>query len=148
MKVRFSIFVLLLCKIMAVEAQPGHTPPYWITEIPNTESGKHYYYRVTMAEGPTYDKAYANAFAKAAMEAKWRLGVQVHFKDDIQSLENSVTEGVNVNQDFINIPMNKVCDYWEVKHTQEGDLIRLYVLWQVAKSGSEDPKFEEFTKCK
>lgn len=147
MKVRLFSFFAFLSLLLTANAQPGRTLPYWVTQIPNTDANKHYYYRVTMAEEVTYDKAYANAFAKAVMEAKWRLGVEVHFQDDIKVLESSVTEGVNVNQDFINIPMNKVCDYWEVNHTSRGDLIRLYVLWQVAKSGNQEPQFDEFTKC-
>lgn len=128
-------------------AQPGRTLPYWVTQLPSADASKNYYYRVTMAEDFTYDRAYANAFAKAVMESKWKLGVEVHFQDDIKSLENSVTEGVNVSQDFVNIPMNKVCDYWEVKHTPRGDMIRIYVLWQVASVGNKEPQFEEFTKC-
>ncbi len=147
MKVRLFSFFIFLCLILTANAQTGRVLPYWVTQLPSAGADKNYYYRVTMAEDVSYDKAYANAFAKAVMEAKWRMGVEVHFQDDVKSLENSVTEGVNVNQDFISIPMNKVCDYWEANHTPMGDLIRLYVLWQVAKFGNKEPQFEEFTKC-
>lgn len=148
MKIKlYSFFAFFYLILTTTSAQPGLTLPYWVKNPPKDSISKHYYYRVTMAEEPTYEKAYANAFAKAAMEAKWRLGVRINFSDDIQALENSVTEGVNVSEKSINIPINKVCDYWEVEHSMKGDYVRLYVLWQVAKYGNQDPNFEEYTKC-
>lgn len=144
---RFLFFLSLCFTVVALNAQPGRTLPYWVKEIPTSTKGSHFYYRVTMAEAPTYDKAYANAFAKAIMEAKWRLGASVSFSDDIKSLENSVTEGVNVNQESVNIPMNKVCDFWEEVHTMRGSFIRLYILWQIAEDGVQTPQFEDFNKC-
>ncbi len=147
MRAKLFLFVALLCTLLLVNAQPGRMMPYWVTQLPNANANKHYYYRVTMGEASTYDKAYASAFAKAIMEAKWKLGVNVRFSDDVKALENTITEGVNVNQESVNIPMNKVCDYWEINHTPKGDLIRLYVLWQVAQDGITPPNFEDFTKC-
>ena len=147
MKYRLLLLVVLSVTLLLSKAQPGRMMPYWITQVPSANDNKHFYYRVTMGEATTYDKAYASAFAKAIMEAKWKLGVSVRFSDDIKALENAVTEGVNVNQESINIPMNKVCDYWETNHTPKGDIIRLYVLWQVAQDGLTPPNFEDFTKC-
>ena len=141
----FTIF--FICVASSIAAQPGRVLPYWVKELPTATEGKNYHYRVTMAEAPTYDKAYANAFAKAVMEAKWRLGANVSFSDDIKSLENSVTEGVNVNQESVNIPINKACDFWEEIHTSRMTYIRLYVLWQVAEDGVKQPQFENFYKC-
>lgn len=144
---RFFIILHLLCIVVTMAAQPGRTLPYWVKELPQADANKHFYYRVTMAEAATYDKAYANAFAKAAMEAKWRLGANVSFTDDIKSLENSVTEGVNVSQESINIPINKVCDFWEEVHVVKATFIRIYVLWQIAEDGVRKPQFEDFYKC-
>jgi hypothetical protein len=144
---RLFFFISFFYIGISICAQPGRTMPYWVTEIPSANADKHYYYRVTMAEATTYDKAYANSFAKAAMEAKWKLGVRVNFSDDIKSLENAVTEDITVDQKSINIPMNKVCDYWETIHTTKGDYIRIYVLWQIAEAGNVIPQFDDFTKC-
>lgn len=145
---QFLIIVSLLCVTISATSQPGLMLPSWVKELPKAKIGSHYYYRVTMAEAPTYDKAYASAFAKALMEAKWRLGASVSFTDDIKSLEDSVTNGINVNEQSVKIPLNRVCDYWEEVRTTRARYIRLYVLWQVAENGIVQPKFDEFNDCK
>ena len=147
MKTRLTFIVFLLAVAMNMTAQPGRMKPYWITQLPVANTQNHYYYRVTMAEGTSYDNAYAKAFAKAIMEAKWKIGVRVDFSDDISSLENSVTEGISVGHQSVEIPMNKVCDFWEEVHDRTGNSIRIYVLWQVAEDASHCPKFDDFTKC-
>ncbi|MBQ6764201.1 MAG: hypothetical protein IJP45_03330, partial [Paludibacteraceae bacterium] len=82
--------------------------PQWVTQLPSSNPQKHFYYRVTVGEGTTYDKAYANAFAKAIMEAKWKLGVKVKVSDDMAALEDQVTNAVNVQEQYMEIPINKV----------------------------------------
>lgn len=92
------------------------------------------------------DKAYANAFAKAVIEAKWRLGVRVKVSDDVNALEQEITKSINVDEQTMLIPINKVCEYWEEYYSPK-KIYRMYVLWQIADDGRFDPIFEEFTKC-
>ena len=104
-----------------------------------------YYYRVTHGEGFDYGKAYANAFAKAILESSWKLGVAVNTTDDLQTIEKNITYNISVESSSMVLPLNKVCEYIEPMLEKRG--IRIYILWQVAKYGNRDPRFEEFTKC-
>ena len=143
------VSILLLFLPIAVLAQIDREMPQWVTQLPTSNPQKHFYYRVTMGEGETYDKAYANAFAKAIMEAKWKLGVRVNMSDDMAALEGKVTDAINVEGQSMSIPINKVCDYWEeFRPVASSKLIRLYVLWQVADDGRFEPRFEDYTNCK
>lgn len=142
------IISILLCLPIAVFAQIDREMPQWVTQLPSANPQKHFYYRVTMGEGDTYDKAYANAFAKAVMEAKWKLGVRVNVSDDMAALEGQVTSAIDVQEQTMSIPINKVCDYWEeYRPVSSTKKIRLYVLWQIADDGRFEPRFEDFTNC-
>ncbi len=125
-------------------AQTGEIPS-WVKNIPSSQTKGNFYYRVTMGEGQTYDKAYANAFAKALLEAAWKHGVRVNTQNDMEALETSITESISVENHTMELPMNKVCDYWEQLYSP--NRIRLYVLWQIANDALKDPKFEEYTNC-
>ncbi len=138
-----SIISMLYCSL--VLGQTGRDLPTWTYQIPSTNGKSHYYYRVTVGEGATYDKAYANAFAKAILEAAWKHGVRVNQKDDMAALETSITQSISIDDHTMQIPMNKVCDYWEQLYSP--NRIRLYVLWQIANDALSDPKFEEYTNC-
>lgn len=141
--------ILLLCLPIAAFAQIDRDMPQWVTQIPPANPQKHFYYRVTMGEGENYDKAYANAFAKVIMEAKWKLGARVNVSDDMAALEGQVTSAINIEEQSMSIPINKVCDYWEEFHPGTSKKqIRLYILWQVADDGRFEPRFEDFTNCK
>lgn len=143
------VSILLLFLPIAVLAQVDREMPQWVTQLPASNPQKHFYYRVTMGEGETLDKAYANAFAKAIMEAKWKLGVRVNMSDDMAALEGKVTDAINVEGQSMSIPINKVCDYWEeFRPVASSKQIRLYVLWQVADDGRFEPRFEDYTNCK
>lgn len=145
---RIVIPFLLLCLPIVAFAQVGREMPQWVTQLPAANPQKHFYYRVTMGEGVTYDKAYASAFAKAIMEAKWKIGVRVSMNDDIAVLEGQVTDAINVQEQNMTIPINKVCDWWEeYRPAASAKQIRLYVLWQVADDGRFEPRFEDFTNC-
>ena len=146
---RTIIPFLFLCLPIATFSQFDREMPQWVTELPSANPQKHFYYRVTMGEGSSYDKAYANAFAKAIMEAKWKLGVKVNVADDVNALEGQVTDAINVQDQNMVIPINKVCDYWEeYRPAASTKQIRLYVLWQIADDGRFEPRFEDFTNCK
>ena len=145
---RIIIPFLLLCLPVVAFAQVDREMPQWVTQLPAANPQKHFYYRVTMGEGVTYDKAYANAFAKAIMEAKWKIGVRVSMNDDIAALEGQVTDAINVQDQNMTIPINKVCDWWkEYRPAASTKQIRLYVLWQIADDGRFEPRFEDFTNC-
>ena len=98
-----------------------------------------------MAEAKTYKEAYAEAFAMAILESSWRLGVAVSKTDDLSAIKDDVMENIEVKPRNMNLPMNKVCEYEEI--VPSGTKVRLYILWQVAKYGNKDPKFEEFNDC-
>lgn len=121
--------------------------PYWIDNLPQLNPNNDtYYYRVTVAEERTYDRAYSKAFARAILESSWKLGVAVDTKDDVKTLESNITDNVNVKTQSMNLPMNKVCEY--IEEVSGSSNLRVYMLWQVAKYGNVRPNFEEFTKCR
>ncbi len=120
------------------------TTPYWVTKVPKSDT-ENYYYRVTTAEGKTYNEAYTKAFSFAILESQWKLGVKVKKTGDVNQIEQGLTQSINVQSQNMNLPLNKVCEYIEPLYTSKG--VRLYVLWQVARYGNVDPKFKDFTEC-
>lgn len=136
------IFVALVWASLCV-AQTNDRPK-WIKELPQAHSDT-YYYRVTHAEGPTYEKAYAKAFAMAIMESSWKIGVVVNKKDDVETLEKNILSNINTADMAMRIPLNKVCDYQEKVNGSMN--IKLYILWQVASYGNVKPEFESFNDC-
>lgn len=141
---KLVIFVILSGWGMALHAQSGNFPS-WINNRPITDATCSYYYRVTQGEGVDYDKAYAKAFARAILESSWKLGIEVKTSDDLQTIENGVSDNINVVSSKMTLPLNKVCEYVENSITKRG--VRIYILWQVAKYGNRAPNFDEFTKC-
>lgn len=120
--------------------------PSWVTVMPKTPRRANFYYRVTCAEAPTYQEAYSKAFATAILESSWKLGVAVDVNMDMKSLEQSISNSIDVINRQIRIPLNKVCEYSEEASTSMN--IRVYVLWQVAQTGNSDPGFTEFCNCR
>lgn len=142
-----QIFVLLTLLVWALDCSAQtNNYPYWITDLPQTPFGSNYYYRVTQGDGADYDQAYAKAFARAIMESSWKLGLEVHTSDDLQTIEKGVTDNIKVASSRMILPLNKVCEHTEKLLEQRG--VRVFILWQVAKYGNVTPNFEEFTKCK
>jgi len=142
---RLSFIILALGWVLLCNAQSPASKPYWIQNRPQTDSKCMYYYRVTRGDGENYDKAYANAFAKAILESSWKLGVEVNTSEDLQTIEQGITENISVASSRMVLPMNKVCEYIEPTSGKMGT--RIYILWQVAKYGNRIPNFDEFTKC-
>lgn len=139
------LFLLpLLVWALCLNAQTERRP-YWIANMPSARESSKYYYRVTQGDGLDYDKAYAKAFARAIMESSWKLGLEVNTSDDLQTIEQGVTENVKVASSHMTLPLNKVCEYTEKLVETRG--VRVFILWQVAKYGNRDPQFDEFTKC-
>lgn len=133
----------LLCWTLSVNAQHNDYPS-WITERP-VSGKKSYYYRVTIGDGENYDKAYAKAFARAILESSWKLGVEVKTSDDLQTIEDNMSSNVEVSPSRMTLPMNKVCEYVEPLSEKMG--VRIYILWQIAKTGNVAPDFDEFVNC-
>lgn len=143
-KITLISLLLIICINLYAEYNPYQ--PKWLTQLPQSKPERHFYYKVTMGEGSTYDQAYSRAFAKAILEAKWKLGVLVESTDDIKTIEKSITDNISVKSQKMNIPLNKVCDYWEEIYNPH-KTIRLYILWQVASAGNIEPRFEDFLNC-
>lgn len=116
--------------------------PKWVKHLPKAENDT-YYYRVTKAEGKTYEEAYTKAFSMAILESQWKLGVKVSKSDDVQTIEKALTQELNLRSSNMNLPMNKVCEYEQV--TENG--IMLYCLWQVACYGNVKAEFENYLDC-
>ena len=91
---RELLAVILIGWAFIINAQPLGKPS-WVIKRP-TSSNSTFYYRVTVGEGINYDKAYANAFAKAILESSWRLGMPVYSGDDLIALENGVYENITI----------------------------------------------------
>ncbi|MBP5709936.1 MAG: hypothetical protein J6W84_03060 [Bacteroidales bacterium] len=134
------LFALVVCGSAQSERRP-----YWIGNMPAAQDNSYYYYRVTQGDGLDYDKAYAKAFARAIMESSWKLGLEVNTSDDLQTIEKGVADNIKIASSHMTLPMNKVCEYTEKLVETRG--VRVFILWQVAKYGNRDPKFDEFTKC-
>lgn len=144
-KIRPHFWCLILCLYypLSLHAQAIATP-YWITKPPLSKSDD-YYYRVTSAEGKTYNDAYVKAFSMAILESQWKLGVKVQKVNNIDTIEQDITKSINVESVNMKLPLNKVCEYVEPLYTSNG--IRIYILWQVARYGNVDPKFDDFNDC-
>lgn len=140
-----SILFLFALVWAALSVAQTSERPSWLMVMPHPENNT-YYYRVTHAEGSTYEKAYARAFAMAIMESSWKLGAVVDKKNDVETLEKSITDNINVGDMTMRLPLNKVCEYQEkVSGTMN---VRLYILWQVASAGNVTPRFEEYNDCR
>ena len=79
----------------------------------------------------------------AILESSWKLGVTVDPTSSAQTIEQSITSSINIQNDVLVLPLNKVCEY----ETKTGNRTTLYILWQVARYGNVEPKFEDFTEC-
>lgn len=139
---KFSLIILLIGWAFFSNAQPQI--PSWIVKRP-IPSNSTYYYRVTMGEGINYDKAYANAFAKAILESSWKLGMPVYNGDDLKAIENGVYDNITIGESQMKIAMNKVCEYSERLKEKTG--MKVYILWQIATAGNINPIFDEFNDC-
>ena len=99
--------------------------PEWVTHLPQPGNNT-YYYRVTKAEGSTYEQAYVKAFSTAILESQWKLGVKVSKSDDQKTIEQTLQQNLNLQSSAMNLPINKVCEYEQA--SPNGGII-LYCLW-------------------
>lgn len=138
--------VVILTLILGWALVSNAQAPYWVKRLPVPKSGS-FYYRVTVAEGRNYKDAYAEAFAMAVYESYSKLkGIAVNINSDQQTIKEGVVDAISsADPGQMRLPINKVCEYEERVVTS--NKTRLYVLWQVANSALEDPRFEYFNKC-
>lgn len=140
---KYSLIAVLMGWVLFANAQPVGIPN-WIVKRP-TPSNSTYYYRVTMGEGINYDKAYANAFAKAILESSWKLGMPVSSGGDLKAIENGIYDNITIGENQMKIAMNKVCEYSERLKEKTG--MKVFILWQIAVAGNITPIFDEFNDC-
>ena len=119
--------------------------PSWVKHVPKPNNDT-YYYRVTKAEGQTYEEAYTKAFSMAILESQWKLGVKVNNSDNLQPIEETLTSDLNLRNSGMNLPINKVCEYEKASPNISNGVV-LYILWQVARYGNVEVEFEEYLNC-
>ena len=119
--------------------------PSWVKHVPKPNNDT-YYYRVTKAEGQTYEEAYTKAFSMAILESQWKLGVKVNNSDNLQTIEETLTSDLNLRNSGMNLPINKVCEYEKASPNISNGVV-LYILWQVARYGNVEVEFEEYLNC-
>ena len=142
---RRAFFTLFLLALGSFFANAQENPPYWVNQLPKPENGT-YYFRVTHAEGLTYEKAYVQAFSMAILESSWKMGLPVDAKNDLAAIEQGVENNLSIRSHQSHIAINKVCE-WQTKSVTSNKIV-LYVLWQVASSGNVEADFGFFEKCK
>lgn len=142
---RFITFIIAIVLGINLSAQTiVNNRPSWITKIPVAKKNAAYYYRVTSAEARTYQEAYSKAFATAILESAWKLGVAVDVNSNAESLQQNISQAINVDNRQMRIPLNKVCEHSEAASSMN---VRIFVLWQVAKYGNVDPDFDDYCNC-
>lgn len=117
--------------------------PEWVTHLPQPGNST-YYYRVTKAEGSTYEQAYVKAFSMAILESQWKLGVKIKKSDDEKTIEQTIQQDLNLHSTAMSLPIDKVCEYEQA--SPNGGII-LYCLWQVACYGNVKAEFENYLDC-
>ena len=117
--------------------------PSWVKRLPQA-GNETYYYRVTKAEGKTYEEAYTRAFSMAILESEWKIGVRTFKQEDAKTIEESLKQDLKLKSSPINLPINKVCEYEQA--SPNGGII-LYCLWQVASYGNVKAEFENYLNC-
>ena len=119
--------------------------PSWVKHLPKPNNDT-YYYRVTKAEGATYEEAYTKAFSMAILESQWKIGVKVNKSENTQTIEETITSDLNLRGSNMNLPLNKVCEYEKASPNISNGVV-LYCLWQVARYGNVRVEFDEYLDC-
>jgi len=143
MKTRFIIITMIALLSPTFAWALGE--PSWVKHLPKPNNDT-YYYRVTKAEGKTYEEAYTKAFSMAILESQWKLGVKVNKSDNVQTIEETITSDLSLRSSNMNLPLNKVCEYEKASSNISNGVV-LYILWQVARYGNVKVEFEEYLNC-
>ena len=143
MKTRFIIITMIALLSPTFAWALGE--PSWVKHLPKPNNDT-YYYRVTKAEGKTYEEAYTKAFSMAILESQWKLGVKVNKSDNVQTIEETIASDLSLRSSNMNLPLNKVCEYEKASSNISNGVV-LYILWQVARYGNVKVEFEEYLNC-
>lgn len=116
--------------------------PAWIYQTPLSDNNT-YDYKVTIGEAKTYDEAYSKALARAILETSWKVsGVTVKVNDDLNKIEQNITQSLETISKEVRLHINKVCEYSD---SPTGSMqVRVYILWQVPIDGYTTPKFDNY----
>lgn len=133
-----KLFFFIISVLWAFSLNAQYTVsnrPYWIEDMPVAGPAAGFYYFVTSAEGDDVDKACQKAYTMAVLSFKSRVGTMVSTTNDSVTVENQQ----------MRVRMNMACLYSE--DDIESNRMRVFVLWQIAKSYTTDPGFVEFSNC-
>lgn len=114
--------------------------PDWITNKP-TPTNSTYLYVVESATGQTEMQARNQAIAEVFRSTAMRIGQPFDSEEINRALQRG-TEYYVISSQY-NIPINKVCEYTDNKTSP----CRVYVLFQVAKTGNIRVEFDDFNAC-
>lgn len=143
MKIRIVIITIMVLLSPTIAWAIGE--PVWLKHLPKPNNDT-YYYRVTKAEGQTYEEAYTKAFSMAILESQWKIGVKVNKSDNLQTIEKTITSDLNLQSSNMILPLNKVCEYEKASPNIANGVV-LYILWQVARYGNVKTEFEDYLDC-
>lgn len=143
MKIRIVIITIMVLLSPTIAWAIGE--PVWLKHLPKPNNDT-YYYRVTKAEGQTYEEAYTKAFSMAILESQWKIGVKVNKSDNLQTIEETITSDLNLQSSNMILPLNKVCEYEKASPNIANGVV-LYILWQVARYGNVKTEFEDYLDC-
>lgn len=143
MKIRIVIITIMVLLSPTIAWAIGE--PVWLKHLPKPNNDT-YYYRVTKAEGHTYEEAYTKAFSMAILESQWKIGVKVNKSDNLQTIEETITSDLNLQSSNMILPLNKVCEYEKASPNIANGVV-LYILWQVARYGNVKTEFEDYLDC-
>lgn len=143
MKIRIVIITIMVLLSPTITWAIGE--PVWLKHLPKPNNDT-YYYRVTKAEGQTYEEAYTKAFSMAILESQWKIGVKVNKSSNLQTIEETITSDLNLQSSNMILPLNKVCEYEKASPNIANGVV-LYILWQVARYGNVKTEFEDYLDC-
>lgn len=143
MQIRIVIITIMVLLSPTIAWAIGE--PVWLKHLPKPNNDT-YYYRVTKAEGQTYEEAYTKAFSMAILESQWKIGVKVNKSDNLQTIEETITSDLNLQSSNMILPLNKVCEYEKASPNIANGVV-LYILWQVARYGNVKTEFEDYLDC-
>lgn len=136
---RLLIVSLLCCSIVELQSQDL---PAWVTKLPKAGNDT-YMYVIESAVGETENDARNQANIQVLKKTIDRLGQAVSSSAVYEAIQKGVDLEV-ISQDF-KIPINNVCEHFVI--LKDGK-VRMYILYQVAKTGNVTPVWDEFRGCK
>lgn len=134
---RILLIIAIGCMVFSlpIHAQKLQVKPHWpdwLQEMPKPGNSS-YRYKIIKGTGPTEPAAKANAVDNLRSSITTEFGQGFTAKQD----------GVQLHEDYYDIPFDKVCEYSE---RQDGGWTT-YILFWVAKDAIQDPKIDTYYGC-